>query len=101
MSETHNGSTIDLIRWTFTPDETRRTEIETHLVDLGFDVHVKADGHFTVLWEEPEGDIDEVVEELWEINGAPFEVTHEEYRHLNHLVYHVDSEDSDAERAVA
>ncbi len=101
MSESQAGSTIDLIRWTFTPEPAKRTEIEAHLNDHGLEVHVQADGRFTVLWDEPEGEIDEVVEELWEVNGAPFEITHEEYRHLSHNVYHVEGEEPTAERAVA
>ena len=101
MSESHAGTTIDLIRWTFTPNADRRAEIEAHLNDHGLEVHVQGDGRFTVLWDEPEGEIDEVVEELWEINGAPFEVTHEEYRHLSHYVYHAEGDEPVADRAVA
>jgi hypothetical protein len=101
MSESQAGSTIDLVRWTFTPESSKRTEIETHLNELGLEVHVHADGRFTVLWDEPEGDIDEVVEELWEVNGGPFEITHEEYRHLSHNVYHAEGEDLADDRTVA
>jgi hypothetical protein len=101
MSESIAGSTINLIRWTFTPDAAHRAELETYLADHGLEVYVNVDGRFTVLWDEPEGEIDGVVEELWEINGAVFEVTHEEYLHLNHYVYHAEGEDLHAERAVA
>ena len=57
-----------------------------------------------MIWEEPEGDLDEVVEALWEINGGPFEVTHEEFHRLGHLVYEADdgaTEGGDDAKAVA
>ena len=40
-----------------------------------------------MTWDEPEGGIDELIEELWAINGEPFEVTHEEFHRVNLLVY--------------
>lgn len=92
-----NDAAIDMIRITFTADPEHRAEIEAHLADLGLDVHTWGDGHVTAFWEEPEGDLDEVVEALWEINGAPFEVTQEEFRRLNILVYH--HEDDEAGQA--
>ncbi len=83
-----NDTAIDMIRITFVPDPAHRAEIEGYLADHGLDVHLWGDGHVTAFWEEPEGDLDEVVETLWEINGAPFEVTHEEFRRLSMLVFH-------------
>ena len=35
-----------------------------------------------VTWEEPEGNLDEVVEALWGLNGEPFEVTLEEFHRV-------------------
>lgn len=95
-------ATIDMIRITFTADPAHRAEIEGYLADLGVDVHTWGDGHVTAFWEEPEGDLDEVVEHLWEINEAPFEVTQEAFRRLNLLVYHHEEDAADgSERAVA
>ncbi|HEU5115181.1 MAG TPA: hypothetical protein VFT74_00750, partial [Isosphaeraceae bacterium] len=82
----------DMIRWTFTIDPTQRFEVETYLSDLGLDVHVRDGQQFTVMLEEPEFDLDEVVEELWALNGSPFEVTHEAFHRLDHLVYHAEEE---------
>ena len=92
MSDVQTTATIDMIRWSFTADPARSAEIEAHLSDLGLDVYVKGEGRFTAIWEEPEGDPDEVVERLWEINGAPFEVTHEEFSRLSLLAYHAEDE---------
>src|SRR5262249_50873680 len=84
---TDDTPSIDLIRWTFTSDPARRRELEDYLNDLGLDVLVRGEAQFVVTWEEPEGDADEVVEELWEINGQPFEVTHEEFGRLGLFTY--------------
>src|SRR5579871_4754347 len=101
MSDGHDTA-IDMIRITFNVNPEHRAEIETHLADLGLDVHARADGHFTAFWEEPEGAIDELVEELWEINGERFEVTKEEFSRLNILVYHHEDDPAEGEgRAVA
>ncbi len=44
----------------------------------------------------------EVVERLWEINGRPFEVTHEAFHRLEHLVYEAGDEAvEDVGKAVA
>jgi hypothetical protein len=87
-----DGRTNDMIRWTFTTDPARRPEIERYLTDFGPDVYVKGEGQFTVIWEEPEENLDEVVEELWALNGEPFEVTHEAFQRLEHLVYQAEDE---------
>src|SRR5690349_15983352 len=86
-------ATTDRGLWTFTADPTRRAEIEDYLAGLGFDVYVKGEGEFVVLWEGPEGDLGEVVEGLWEVVGRPFEVTHEEFGRLNHLVFYAEDEE--------
>jgi hypothetical protein len=98
MSQTQADSPIDLIRWSFTADPARRDEIEGYLNDLGLDVVAQGDGRFLVLWDEPDSDLDEVVERLWSINGAPFEVTHESFRRLDLLVYQAE-DDTEAEAA--
>jgi hypothetical protein len=103
MGDGQNASTIDLIRWTFTVDSTHGLEIEEHLADLGLEVLVRDEAHFSVLWDEPEGNIDEVIEAIWAINGAPFEITQEEFHRQNLLrIHHEDDADaSEAGRAVA
>ncbi len=93
---------IDMIRITFMPSAEHRTEIEEYLSDMGLDVHSWTDGHVTAFWEEPQGELDEVVEHLWAINGAPFEVTQEEFRRLSLLVFHHEDDPAEGdEKAVA
>ena len=92
MNDILGAGTVDMVRWTFRADLDRFAEIEAHLKDLGLDVYVQEDGRFTVICEEPEGGLDERVEDLWRINGGPFEVTHEEFHRLKHLVYEVEGE---------
>lgn len=101
MSEQGNDRPVDMVRWTFTIDPARRADVESYLLDLGLDVHVRGDARFVVTWDEPEGDVDGVVDELWSVHGAPFEVTHEEFRRLEHFVFHHDDAEDDADRAVA
>src|SRR4051794_13227566 len=73
---------VDLVRWTFTVNPDHRSEIQSHLDDLGADVLVRGGDQFVVTWEEPEGDMEEVVEALWALNGEPFEVTLEEFHRV-------------------
>jgi hypothetical protein len=89
MGEGHNASTIDLIRWHFDVHPDHAAEIREHLDDLGLDVLVREGTQFLVSWDEPEGNIDEVIEAIWAINGEPFEITQEEFHrqslvHLHH-----------------
>jgi hypothetical protein len=56
MSHDTSAPSIDMVRWSFTVSPDHRTEIETHLDDLGADVYVRGEGQFTAIWEEPEGD---------------------------------------------
>jgi hypothetical protein len=81
------SDSTDVIRWSFEADPIHAGELEAYLEDLGIDVYVKPEGRFTAIWEEPDGDPDEVVDALWKINGAPFDVTYEEFRRTDHLVY--------------
>jgi hypothetical protein len=93
MSQEQGASSIDLIRWTFTINGEHRAAIEGHLVDLGLDVLVHDDSHFVVTWEEPDRETDEVVEELWALNGEPFEVTQEEFHRVGlHTLHNADDE---------
>src|SRR4051812_35429137 len=102
MGDGLNAGTIDLIRWTFPADPDRAAAIEEHLADLGLDVLVRDGAQFLVTWDEPEGNIDEVIEAIWSINGEPFEVTQEEFHRqtLLHL-HHEDGDAHEGERAVA
>jgi hypothetical protein len=100
MSEADETLSIELIRWTFTVDPAHKGEIEAYLVDQGLEVLVRGEDTLIATWDEPEGEIDEVIEELWAINGQPFEVTHEEFHRASLMVYHVEESD-EAEKAVA
>jgi hypothetical protein len=97
-----NGNTpsVELVRWTFTVNQEHRVEIETHLLDLGLELQARGDDILVVTWDEPEGSFDELIEELWAINGEPFEVTHEEFHRVNMLVYQPE-EISEPDKAVA
>ncbi len=92
MSPEIQEASTDLIRWTFTIDPTHRAEIEGHLEDLGADVWVREGCKFHVTWDEPEQDLDEVVEALWSLNGGPFEVTQEEFHRLGLHVLQLDED---------
>jgi hypothetical protein len=83
----------DLIRWTFTVAPEQRQAIESHLEDLGADVWVRDESKFQVLWEEPEANLDEVVEALWQIHGEAFDLTQEEFSRTGlHVLQHSDDE---------
>ena len=97
MGDGQNAATIDLIRWTFTIAPENRAAVEEHLADLGLDVLVHDGSHFVVTWDEPEGNIDEVIEAIWAINGVPFEITQEEFHRQNLL--HLHHEDDGDDRA--
>ena len=88
MNPAEGAPTIELIRWTFTVGSEHRVEIETHLLDLGLEVQARGEDTLVVTWDEPEGSVEELIEELWAINGEPFEITHEEFHRTNMLVYH-------------
>jgi hypothetical protein len=96
-----NTLSVELIRWTFSVTPEHRVEIETHLLDLGLEVQARGEDTLIVTWDEPEGGIDELIEELWAINGEPFDVTHEEFHRVNMLVYQPEEVGGDAEKAVA
>ena len=81
MSRT-NEPAPDLVRWSFTIDPTRSEAIASHLDDLGADVLVRDGRAFLVTWDEPEAGLDAVIEAIWSLHGAPFEVTQEEFRRL-------------------
>ncbi len=92
MSPVAQDAAPDLLRWTFTVDKAHRQAIEDHLADLGADVWVREEVKFTVTWDEPEGEMLEVIEALWAIRGEPFEVTQEEFRRLAlHVLEHDDA----------
>jgi hypothetical protein len=102
MSEADETLSIEMIRWTFNVDPEHRGEIEAYLVDQGLEVLRRDEDTLVATWDEPEGEINEVIEELWAINGQPFEVTHEEFHRANLLIYHVEeAEDDENEKAVA
>ena len=99
MSDGSHSDTVDLIRWSFSVHPEHRDAIEEHLADLGLDVLVRDDTHFLVTWDEPEGDVDAVVEAIWALNGEPFEVTQEEFHRQNLLHLHHEDDPSEAEQA--
>ena len=101
MNSAESSLSVELIRWTFSVTPEHRVEIETHLLDLGLEVQARGEDTLIVTWDEPEGGIDELIEELWAINGEPFEVTHEEFHRVNMLVYQPEEIVGEAERAVA
>ena len=93
MSSAQDTPAIDLVRWTFSVNPDHRAEIENHLIDLGLDVSVDDESKFVVTWDEPDRDVEEVIEEIWELNGAPFEVTQEEFHRLSlHTLNHADED---------
>ena len=98
MSDEPTTPSVDMIRWTFTADPARRDAIADYLHELGMEVLSGDDGRFLATWDEPGGDVDAVVERLWEINGATFDVTHEDFHRLDLAIYHSDDE-SDAAAA--
>ncbi len=97
MSDSGDGSSVDMVRWTFTVEADKRGAIEAHLVDLGLDVMVVGEGQFHVVWEEPDRDMDEVAAELWDLNGSAFEISQEEFHRVSHVMIH--SDESDAAQA--
>ena len=97
MGDGQNAETIDLIRWTFMVDPEHRAEIEEHLADLGLDVLIHDVSPFVVTWDEPEGNLDEVIESIWALNGTPFEVAQEEFQRQS--LVHLNHEDAQAEEA--
>ena len=99
MSQEQNETSLDLIRWTFSINPEHRAAIEGHLSDLGLDVLVYDGEKFVVTWEEPEGDVEGVIEEIWEINGQPFEVTQEDFHRLGLHTYHHAEDESSQEAA--
>src|SRR5579883_2605154 len=97
MSQEENALTLDLIRWNFTIKPEHRAAIEEHLTDLGLDVIVHDDARFVVLWEEPDETADEVIEELWALNGEPFEVAQEEFHRTSlNILHHADEDVKEA-----
>ena len=95
MSEAQNGTGIDLVRWTFQIEEGRREAIRAYLTEIGAEFSVDGEGQFVVTFDEPDAevDLDEIVDELWETHGSPFEVTHEEFQRTTMYIYHHDETD--------
>ncbi|MDX2037155.1 MAG: hypothetical protein SFX72_10925 [Isosphaeraceae bacterium] len=89
---------IDMIRWTFRVEPEKAQEIEDRLVEIGMDVSIYDDGTFQTTWDEPDRELDSVVEEIWTLNGSPFDITQESFQRTSLLVYHteeVDEEEAD------
>ncbi|QEH33554.1 hypothetical protein OJF2_20560 [Aquisphaera giovannonii] len=104
MNSADGSLSVEMIRWTFTVAQEHRVEIETHLLDLGLEIQARGDEVLVVTWDEPEGKVDELIEELWAINGEPFEITHEEFHRASLLVYgpeDADEGDTASESAAA
>jgi hypothetical protein len=50
-----------------------------------------------VLWDDPEGDYEALVEELWDVVGDTVDIHHEEFRRGELIILHHDpSADQDA-----
>jgi hypothetical protein len=99
MSQEPNASalSLDLIRWTFTSDPEHSVAIEEYLCDQGLDVLLHDECKFLVTWDEPDRDGAELIDAIWAINGAPFEVTQEEFHCLGvHTLYQGDDVKDDA-----
>lgn len=92
MSAEESTLSIEMIRWTFTIDPAHRVAVESYLVDQGLEVLVRGEDTMVATWDEPEGDVAEVIEGIWAIVGSPIEVTHEEFHRANLLVYDADEE---------
>ena len=82
MSQDMKAGTMDLVRWSFSINTAHRNAIEGHLTDLGADILVRDEQDFTVVWDEPEGDLSEVIEAIWGLNGEPFDVIEETFQRL-------------------
>lgn len=95
MSPDSKSTSTDLVRWSFTINPAHRGEIESHLGDLGADVLVRDGQDFVVTWDEPEGDLADIIEAMWSLNGEPFDVIHEDFHRLElHTIQHADDETS-------
>ena len=95
---------VELIRWTFTVKPEKRVEIETHPLDLGFEIQARGDDALVMTWDEPDGGVEDLIEELWAMHGEPFEITHEEFHRASLLIYHPEEtaeQGSTAESAAA
>lgn len=100
MSQDQNAPAIDLIRWTFTINPDQRAAVEGYLSDLGLEVVVAEGAKFTVMWEEPDQDeVEGVIEEMWALNGEPFEVTQEEFQRVGLHAFQAADEGSAAGEA--
>ena len=106
MSDKQHESAIDLLRWTFSVNPEHSPAIEEYLCDQGLDVLVREESLFVVTWDEPEGNLDAVIEAIWAFNEEPFEITQEEFHRQNILHVHHEDDESEGEtvqedRAVA
>ena len=92
---TTDGDTpaTDLIRWTFAVPVEVSDSVQAHLADLGAEVFVRDGGNFHVFWEETEADLDAAVEAIWDLAGASFEITQEEFRRLELHILHPEEND--------
>ena len=100
VNSADNTLSVEMIRWTFAVGPAHRVDIETHLLDLGLEIQARGDDTLVVTWDEPEEGIDELIEELWAINGEPFEITHEEFHRVSMLIYHPEEVGNETEGRV-
>ena len=61
MSQDTKSASIDLVRWSFAINPAHRGAIEGHLADLGADILIRDGQDFVVTWDEPEGDLNDVI----------------------------------------
>jgi hypothetical protein len=86
-----NSLSLDLIRWTFKSAPEHCTAIEDYLTDQGMDVLLYDECKFIVTWEEPDRDGADIINAIWALNGAPFDVTQEDFHQLDvHTLVYTD-----------
>jgi hypothetical protein len=93
MSQDTKSTSTDLVRWSFAINPENRDAIEGHLADLGADILIRDGRDFVVTWDEPEGDLTDVIEAIWSLNAEPFDVIHETFQRLElNTIQHVEDE---------
>jgi hypothetical protein len=69
------------------------------LADFGLEVFHRGEDQLVALWDEPDGEPEGLVEELWDIAGEAVEVTHEEFRRTELVLLHHEDANVDTDAA--